>query len=97
MSTDASAPVPRASILANESLVWDASAAWPLDPTQIAPESLTIGINAAANPPATGSSDFARATRFEMTTTLTGILRFVLHQPEREPLVPLRLLCGEDR
>jgi hypothetical protein len=48
------------------------SVVWPLEPTQIAPESLTMGISAAANPPATGSSDFARATRLETTITVTG-------------------------
>ena len=71
MSTVASAPVPSASILAKESFVCAASPACPLEPTQIAPESLTIGISAAANPPATGSSDFARATRLETTMTFT--------------------------
>src|SRR5579862_4402421 len=72
MSTLASAPLPSASILAKESLVCAASPAWPLEPTQIAPDSLTIGISAEANPPAIGSSVFARATRLETTTTLTG-------------------------
>ena len=50
-----------------------ASPIWPLEPTQIAPDSLTIGISAAANPPAIGSSAFARATRLETTMTFTGI------------------------
>jgi len=49
-----------------------ASAAWPLEPTQMAPDSLTMGMSAEAKPPATGSSVFARATRFETTTTLTA-------------------------
>jgi hypothetical protein len=48
----------------------------PLDPTQIAPESLTIGRRAAAKPPASGSSGFARATRFDTTTTFTGTSRW---------------------
>jgi hypothetical protein len=49
------------------------SQVWPLEPIQIAPESRTTGISAAANPPATGSSAFARATRLETTITATGL------------------------
>src|SRR5580704_10090406 len=71
MLTVASAPAPSGSILANESLVCVASPTWPLEPTQMAPDSLTIGIRAAASPPAIGSSGFARATRLETTTTFT--------------------------
>src|SRR5580700_2905693 len=71
MSTVASAPAPSASILAKESLLCAASPAWPLEPTQMAPDSLTIGIRAAASPPAIGSSGCARATRLETTTTFT--------------------------
>jgi hypothetical protein len=43
----------------------------PLEPTQIAPDSLMTGISADASPPAIGSSVFARATRLETTITLT--------------------------
>ena len=49
-----------------------ASPGWPLEPTQIAPESCTIGNSAAARPPATGSSGLARATRLDTTTTFSG-------------------------
>jgi len=49
-----------------------APAARLLEPTQIAPESLTSGISAAANPPAIGSSGLPCATRLETTTTLTA-------------------------
>jgi hypothetical protein len=73
MSTVANAPVPSASMRANEPRAYEASLLLcPLDPTQIAPESLTIGRRAAAKPPANGSSGFARATRFDTTTTFTG-------------------------
>jgi hypothetical protein len=41
----------------------------------MAPESRTIGNNAAAKPPARGSSGFALATRLETTTTLTNHLQ----------------------
>src|SRR5580704_10196289 len=82
MSTVASAPEPSASIFANESWLCDASA-WPLEPTQMAPESRTIGNSAAANPPASGSSGLARATRLETTTTVTEHL----HHPAHRQLV----------
>src|ERR1700684_1301202 len=71
MSTVASAPVPSASMRAKEFLVCVGSPTWPLEPTQMAPDSLTIGIKAAASPPAIGSSGCARATRLETTTTFT--------------------------
>src|ERR1700726_2846344 len=71
MSIVASAPVPCDSIRAKEFLLCVASPTWPLEPTQMAPDSLTIGISAAASPPAIGSSGCARATRLETTTTFT--------------------------
>jgi hypothetical protein len=73
MSTVASAPVPSGSIFAIGSSSRVVSEVWPLEPTQMAPEFLTMGISAAAKPPATGSSDRARATRLETTITATGI------------------------
>src|ERR1700733_10626549 len=72
MLTVANAPVPRASMRAKESRVWVASPATSLEPTQIAPESRTIGSKAAASPPASGSSGLARATRLDTTTTFTS-------------------------
>jgi hypothetical protein len=67
---DGGAPEPSASILAKESRVFAASCDGPFEPTQIAPESRTMGKSAAARPPASGSSGLARATRLETTTTL---------------------------
>src|SRR5580704_11884490 len=98
MSTVASAPVPSASILAKELLACAASPTWPLEPTQMAPDSLTIGIRAAASPPAIGSSGCARATRLETTTTFTMTPH--LFRTYREPIwarfVPLIVRCSEN-
>src|ERR1700733_13316914 len=98
MSTVASAPVPSASILAKEFLACVASPTWPLEPTQMAPDSLTIGIRAAASPPAIGSSGCARATRLETTTTFTMTPH--LFRTYREPVwarfVPLIVRCSEN-
>jgi hypothetical protein len=63
------------------------SPVWPLEPTQIAPESRTIGSSAAAKPPANGSSGFARATRFDTTTTFTGA-------PPGGPLTRMTGICS---
>src|SRR5580704_1841172 len=88
MSTVASAPAPSASIRANDPRACEASLLFcPLEPTQIAPESLTIGRRAAAKPPANGSSGFARATRFDTTTTLTGT-------PPGGPLTRMAEFCS---
>src|ERR1700694_4339585 len=69
----ATAPVPSASTFAKDSLS-AGSVKRPLDPTQIAPEVLTAGSNAAANPPSMGSSAFGRAMRLETITSLIGYL-----------------------
>src|ERR1700712_4023346 len=66
----ASAPAPSASISANGSFCAP-SLTRPLEPTQIAPDFSTIGSNAAARPPVTGSFGFPRVTRFETTTRFT--------------------------
>jgi hypothetical protein len=60
---------------------------WPLEPTQIAPESRTIGRSAEAKPPANGSSGFARATRFDTTRTFTGT-------PPGGPLTRMTEICS---
>src|ERR1700730_504539 len=96
MLTVASAPAPSDSILANESLVCVESPTCPLEPTQMAPDSLTIGIKAAASPPAIGSFGCARATRLETTTTFTATHLFRLsRQPIWPCFVPLTLRCSE--
>src|ERR1043166_8314518 len=65
----ATAPVPSASTLAKDSLS-AGSVKRPLEPSQIAPEVLTAGNRAAANPPSMGSSPFGHATRLETMTSL---------------------------
>jgi len=62
----------------------------------MAPEFLTIGISAAANPPAIGSSGFACATRLETTTTLTEPpFSYPCRQPLRSRFVfPLVVQCS---
>jgi hypothetical protein len=54
-----------------------------------------MGMSAAANPPAIGSSDFARATRFDTTITVTGSSSAtVLQHRLWTRLVPhIRLAC----
>src|SRR5262245_4196560 len=67
----ATAPVPSAWTLANDSLS-RGSVKRPLEPTQIAPGLLTAGSSAAASPPSMGSSPFGHATRLETITSRIG-------------------------
>jgi hypothetical protein len=67
-------PVPRARTLSSKMLrAGYAPSTSARNPTQVAPDLLTIGIRAAANPPEIGPSAFAPATRLETTTTLTTV------------------------